>query len=510
MVSVFSFVLSGLCLDLINYGLALTMLTGGKSHLEIQEQNVSISITIGNLATSFNSKLQVQNTGRQNITTTSSPTTQTSTRSTTRSLSQKLHFQNTGKLRTTTTTKSPSKVRVDHSGSHSGFRDLRHPIQNFNIPPEKINKFPSPLARLMASLNNSPLTDIWTVPLEQPNTRLRKKRQLENASISIPETRLVCPLEPPCDLSPFQAFLPHEEMVLGFKNGKIHMLSPNGEILIPRPVPVETIFPDATSNVTAALKIKNQIYLFFGTTYMKYRPIRRPPIYPRPVPVPTGFHGVPVPVDAAFQLNAHTYVFVSGPSFVFYQPDANPPVNPAYSPNVLSNIFGGPSLIDTAFNTPDGRRFFLAEKTLYEINDKMQVIKTQPFRKGMDRIGWLDCSVGVPLGCNAEGLPIPDTSHETHSLLSNETSKEQKPHFLENKPTDQTTTPSELPKLSSETVGHSFIGSDAGGAEGKHFSRRHRTDDRFVHLQCPSSCHRDHGAIDNTNTTNRCSINATR
>ena len=89
---------------------------------------------------------------------------------------------------------------------------------------------------------------------------------------------------------------------------------------------------------------------------MKFRPLRRAIASPEPLQISSGFLGVPTPVEGAFQLNHHTYVFLSGPKFVFYQPDADPPVNPKYSPNLLANIAEGPKNMTGVFNTPDGRR----------------------------------------------------------------------------------------------------------------------------------------------------------
>ncbi|OQV14987.1 hypothetical protein BV898_10887 [Hypsibius exemplaris] len=374
---------------------AMKLMTGGKSHIEVEKEAAAAAAAAG-----VTPKASVP---AVRLTSPKSRTPKQKPRLAQRSVSQNdLEF---------------SPDRAQNSPPTMG---------KIEVPgvPQEVDPYPSMFARLLASLSATLRKSLGldipsrgsqdkTVELAHGDiTNRRRRRQLpggDHSTLPRPNGSNCEPVEPAaCRDVPFDAMVPHDDKIFAFKKGRIHILASNGTV-IPHDDPSESdqLFPAIPDNVTAALRMRDFIYVFLGSTYMKFRPVRRP-IFPPPIAVATGFHGVPSPVNGAFQLNSHTYVIISGPSFVFYQPDADPPVNPKFSPNLLANIFGGPENVSTAFNTPDGRRFLASTGLLYELNDKMQVIKVQPFKKRSDGAGWLDCTPVVPSdGCRRTKLLLP-------------------------------------------------------------------------------------------------------
>ncbi|GAU90395.1 hypothetical protein RvY_02815 [Ramazzottius varieornatus] len=148
-----------------------------------------------------------------------------------------------------------------------------------------------------------------------------------------------------CNDLPVDKILALKNAVVVFKGRNVYRVRPSGEPFDLEP----TLIDEKVEPLTAAAAIGDAQYVFQGDKYTKYDSNFRQALGVFPKPVSEGFPGVLTPVDGVFKLNNHTYVFVSGTKFVYFQPDANPQVDPRYSPQYLDNIPGAPATIDSVF-----------------------------------------------------------------------------------------------------------------------------------------------------------------
>ncbi|XP_055346006.1 uncharacterized protein LOC129593619 [Paramacrobiotus metropolitanus] len=242
--------------------------------------------------------------------------------------------------------------------------------------------------------------NVVSTSLRNPSLRIEWKQNFDpEINCTVPRNRSAV-----CNDLPITRILSLKNFLVIVKDRNVYRVKANGHPIDMTPIPLDKRMDDITASVT----IEGKHFVFQGGKYSKYDKDFNPSSGKYPRLVSEGFPGVPIPVNGAFQLNNHTYVFISGTKYVYFQPQANPNVDPRYSPQYLDNVPGAPPTVDSVF-TIKNKRFLHRRGTIFEMaSDQMKVEREFPVYSSTKQ-GWLKCPDLFPPECGGAGR------HEAHA-----------------------------------------------------------------------------------------------
>ncbi|OQV24006.1 hypothetical protein BV898_01964 [Hypsibius exemplaris] len=188
-----------------------------------------------------------------------------------------------------------------------------------------------------------------------------------------------------------ESLIPLPDHILALSAKDAFKLEPDGTLKDTLGEPKYQAFQKLNGTPTASLRINENYYVFFGSEVALLDLKTKLPL--RQMPIRELFFGVKEPVRGAFRFNEHTLVLLLDRHFVFYQPLANPPIDPRFSPQPLTVIPNGPDKIDGALEI-NGTNYLYGQGWLYQIaEDEMVIVDKIPLRQFGLGDGWMKCTV---------------------------------------------------------------------------------------------------------------------
>ncbi|XP_055346012.1 uncharacterized protein LOC129593623 isoform X2 [Paramacrobiotus metropolitanus] len=140
--------------------------------------------------------------------------------------------------------------------------------------------------------------------------------------------------------------VPFPDHVLALSKTKTFRIDFNGDVIDHDGISKDQTYKNFKEIPTASLRLGDLHYIFYGRNVSLLS--NESVVLAQHTGIENIFFKVKEAIRGAFRFNDHTLTLFLDRHFIFYQPLANPPVDPRFSPQPIYVVPGGPNEIDGA------------------------------------------------------------------------------------------------------------------------------------------------------------------